>query len=119
MNQALLVALGGAVGSLARYGVGLAAARWLGAGFPWGTLLVNVLGGLLIGLLAARVTPEQEDMRLLLGVGALGGFTTFSAFSLETVRLAQQNAAVAAAYIAASLMLALGACWLGLTLGRP
>lgn len=118
MIHILLVALGGAVGSAARYGVGLAAARWLGLGFPWGTLAVNVIGGLAMGLLAARVGPEQENLRLLLGVGLLGGFTTFSAFSLETVRLMQQAPAHGALYVAASLILSVGACWAGLVLGR-
>ncbi|HRE44346.1 MAG TPA: fluoride efflux transporter CrcB [Terricaulis sp.] len=118
MNHILLVALGGAVGSVARYGVGLAAARWLGLGFPWGTLAVNVIGGLAMGLLAARVGPEQENLRLLLGVGLLGGFTTFSAFSLETVRLMQQAPAHGALYVAASLILSVGACWAGMILGR-
>lgn len=118
MTQILLVALGGAVGSLARYGVGLAAARLLGLAFPWGTLIVNVAGGLAMGALAARVGPEQENLRLLLGVGALGGFTTFSAFSLETVRLMQHANASAMLYVAASLGLSVGACWLGLVLGR-
>ncbi len=118
MNHILLVALGGALGSVARYGVGLAAARWLGLSFPWGTLAVNVIGGLAIGVLAARVGPEQESVRLLLGVGLLGGFTTFSAFSLETVRLMQQAPAHAALYVAASLILSVGACWVGLALGR-
>lgn len=118
MTHILLVALGGAVGSMARYGVGLAAARWLDLGFPWGTLAVNVIGGLAMGLLAARVGPEQENLRLLLGVGLLGGFTTFSAFSLETVRLMQQAHAHGALYIAASLILSVGACWAGMILGR-
>jgi CrcB protein len=118
MTQLLLVALGGAVGSLARYGVGLAAARWFGLAFPWGTLFVNVAGGLAMGVLAARVGPEQEGLRLLLGVGLLGGFTTFSAFSLETVRLMEQAPAHGALYAAASLVLSVGACWAGLVLGR-
>ncbi|GAM99232.1 protein crcB homolog [alpha proteobacterium U9-1i] len=118
MINLLLVALGGALGSAARYGVGLAAARWLGAGFPWGTLVVNIAGGLAMGLLAAR-TQEGEALRLLIGVGVLGGFTTFSAFSLETVRLMQQRPELGLAYIAASLALSVGACWLGLMLGRP
>jgi CrcB protein len=118
MNQILLVALGGAVGSVTRYGVGIAAARWLGLAFPWGTLAVNVVGGLAMGLLAARVGPGGENMRLLLGVGLLGGFTTFSAFSLETVRLMEHQPGLAALYAAASLILSVGACWLGLSLGR-
>lgn len=118
MQQVLLVALGGAVGSAARYGVGFAAARWFGLGFPWGTLTVNVLGGLAMGLLAARVGPENEPLRLLIGTGLLGGFTTFSAFSLETVRLMEHQPGLAALYALASLVLSVGACWAGFTLGR-
>jgi CrcB protein len=118
MTQLLLVALGGALGSLARYGVGVAAGRWLGLAFPWGTLAVNVVGGLAIGVLAARLGPEHEGMRLLLGVGLLGGFTTFSTFSLETVRLMEQGPAQGMLYVAASLVLSVGACWAGLALGR-
>ncbi len=112
------VALGGALGSVARYGVGLAAMRWFGVGFPWGTLAVNVIGGLAMGLLAARAGSEHESVRLLLGVGLLGGFTTFSAFSLETVRLMEHQPGLAALYVGASLVLSIGACWLGLMLGR-
>ena len=118
MMHVLLVALGGAVGSVARYSVGFAAARWFGLGFPWGTLTVNIVGGLAMGVLAARVGPEQENLRLLLGVGILGGFTTFSAFSLETVRLMEQGPAPAMLYVSASLILSVGACWLGYSLGR-
>ena len=88
MMNLLLVATGGALGAVARYGVGIGAARLLGLAFPWGTLLVNVVGGLAMGLLAARVGPEQETLRLALGVGVLGGFTTLSAFSLETTTVA-------------------------------
>jgi fluoride exporter len=112
----LLVALGGALGSALRYGAGLAAARLLGAGFPWGTLAVNVLGGLAMGVLAVRA--GSEGLRLLLGVGMLGGFTTFSAFSLETVRLMGQHPTQAILYAAASVGLSVGACWIGLWLGR-
>lgn len=114
----LLVALGGAIGSAARYGVSLAAARWLThAVFPWATLTVNIIGSFAIGTLAARTQPH-ETARLLIGVGILGGFTTFSAFSLETVRLLEQQPAQAMLYVAASLLLSVGACWLGLSLGR-
>jgi fluoride exporter len=118
MMQVLLVALGGAVGSVARYGVGIAAARWLGIAFPWGTLAVNIVGSLAIGVLAARVGPADENLRLLFGVGLLGGFTTFSAFSLETVRLMEHQPGLAMLYAAASLLLSVGACWVGLNLGR-
>lgn len=118
MMQVALVAVGGAVGAVTRYGVGVAAARLLGAGFPWGTLLVNIVGGLAMGLLAARAGPEHENVRLVLGVGFLGGFTTFSAFSLETVRLMQHQPGLAMAYVLASVVLCVGACWVGLGLGR-
>jgi CrcB protein len=118
MMNLLLVAMGGALGAVARYGVGLGAARWLGLAFPWGTLAVNVIGGLAMGLLAAKVGPEQEALRLALGVGVLGGFTTFSAFSLETVRLMEHQPGLAMLYVAASVALSVGACWLGLSIGR-
>lgn len=113
-----MVALGGALGSVVRYGVGLGAARLFGLGFPWGTLIVNLLGGLAMGLLAARFPAAEAQQRLLLGVGVLGGFTTFSTFSLETVRLLQSDARLALLYIAASVFLSVGACWAGLSLGR-
>jgi len=118
MSQLLWVALGGALGSVARYGVGVAVARLWGVQFPWGTLLVNALGGLAIGALAARGVGPSEGARLFLGVGLLGGFTTFSTFSLETVRLLQQSPGLALIYVSASLVLAVGGCWAGLSLGR-
>ena len=118
MMNLLLVAVGGAVGAMARYGVGLGVARLFGLAFPWGTLAVNILGGLAMGLLAARTGPDQEALRLALGVGVLGGFTTFSAFSLETVRLMEHQPGLAMLYAAASVVLSVGACWVGLSLGR-
>ena len=118
MMNVLLVAVGGAVGAVARYGVGLGAARLFGLAFPWGTLAVNIVGGLAMGLLAAKTAPEQEALRLALGVGVLGGFTTFSAFSLETVRLMEHQPGLAALYAVFSVVLSVGACWLGLSLGR-
>ncbi len=116
MMNLVLVALGGALGAAARYGVGAGFARF-GFALPWGTLLVNVLGGLAMGLLVARTLPA-DTLRLALGVGVLGGFTTFSAFSLETVRLMEHQPGLAMLYVAASVLLSIGACWLGLTLGR-
>ncbi|HYD88350.1 MAG TPA: fluoride efflux transporter CrcB [Vitreimonas sp.] len=118
MMQVLLVAAGGAIGAVARYGVGVGAAGLFGLAFPWGTLIVNVVGCLAMGVLAARVGPEQESLRLALGVGVLGGFTTFSAFSLETVRLMQHQPGLSAIYVLASVLLSVGACWAGLSLGR-
>ncbi len=119
MKQVLLVALGGALGSVGRYGAGVAAARFFGLAFPWGTLFVNVLGALLIGVLTARVDAFHDDTRLFIGVGILGGFTTFSTFSLEAIRLWPHHPWNAALYVGSSLVLGLGACWVGLALGRP
>jgi CrcB protein len=113
----LLVMLGGAVGAALRYQIGGVTMRALGPAFPWGTLLVNLIGGLLMGLLAVR--GPGETARLLLGVGVLGGFTTFSAFSLDTITLIQRGALVpAVAYVLASVLGALLALWAGLMIGR-
>ena len=114
----LWVALGGALGSVARYACSVGAARWLGAGFPWGTLLVNATGSLAIGVLAALATGGRpvvsDDARAFLMVGVLGGFTTFSSFSLETLDLARSGAIGAAgANAALSLVLCLAGVWLG------
>jgi fluoride exporter len=113
------VALGGALGSVARYAASGLAARLLGSGFPWGTLLVNVVGSLAIGALAALVTPDGRpllgsDARWFWMVGVLGGFTTFSAFSLETLQLARSGEWLgASANVVFSVLLCLAAVWLG------
>jgi CrcB protein len=115
----LWVALGGALGSVARYAVSIGAARWLGAAFPWGTLIVNAAGSFAIGLLAALVTADGRpalgnDARAFVMIGILGGFTTFSSFSLETLNLARAGAlGAAAANVGLSLVLCLGGVWLG------
>jgi CrcB protein len=111
----LLVAAGGAAGSVARYLVGLAAAG-LGAGFPWGTLAVNVLGSALVGLAAGL--GASGDARLLLVTGFLGGFTTFSAFSLDAVGLAGRSPLLAGLYVLGSVGLGLAACALTFMLVR-
>jgi CrcB protein len=107
MPPLLLVMLGGAIGAGFRYNIGTVALRNLGPGYPWGTWLVNVLGGLLMGVLAGTLArqftvAEGEPLRLFLGVGVLGGFTTFSAFSLETVNMLNRGEAVTAAVYAVS-----------------
>lgn len=119
MPNLLLVMLGGAIGAGLRHLVGQAALARLGPGFPWGTLTVNLAGGLLIGLLAGWFVRAggSEPARLFVAVGALGGFTTFSAFSLETYNMiARGQLAVAAAYVAASVIgsvaLLLAGLWL-------
>jgi CrcB protein len=113
------VALGGALGSVARYACSITAARWLGAAFPWGTLFVNVAGSFAIGLLAALVAADGQrllgpDARAFVIVGVLGGFTTFSSFSLETLELARGGALGAAGgNVALSVLLCLFGAWLG------
>lgn len=103
----LYVALGGALGSMARYAVSLAAVSLLGTAYPWGTLAVNILGSAAIGALAGMGLGGPA--RLFCITGILGGFTTFSAFSLEVVMLWERNHALAAIYLAASLVLSLAA----------
>lgn len=121
MIPALLVALGGALGSLARYGVNVGTTRAFGPLFPWGTLTVNVVGGFVMGLLAALIALRggSNELRVFLLTGVLGGFTTFSAFSLDTMTLWERGeAATAALYVAASVALSIGALVAGLALGR-
>ena len=116
----LSVALGGALGSVARYGVGIVA-RTAAPGWPWGTLAVNVAGSFAIGVLFAwfLAKPAPDWVRFGLITGVLGGFTTFSAFSIETVELLRAGATVSAlAYVAATMILGLGACALGIAAAR-
>lgn len=115
LHAYLLVAVGSGLGGAARLFVSTVVGRAAGTGFPWGTLAVNVLGCLLVGALGALFEPAsplhvRQDLRVLLIVGVLGGFTTFSAFSLEALLLVQRGAPLAAAaYVAASLVLCLAA----------
>ena len=117
MRALILVALGGALGSMARYGVGMALAAWAGLSFPFGTLVVNVLGCFLIGLALAAGWGAEHPLRLLLVTGFLGGFTTFSAFGGETIELMRAAAPLKAFLnIAANILLGLLATWLGFSL---
>jgi CrcB protein len=123
MIPLVLIFIGGGLGSTSRYLVGVGVFRTLGPGFPYGTLIANVAGGFAMGFLASwlahRGGADQERWRLLLGVGFLGGFTTFSSFSLETVLMIQRrDFGVAAGYIAASAALSIGALFLGLLAAR-
>jgi CrcB protein len=122
MEKLIFVALGGGMGAAARYLIGVQAMRRLGEAWP-GTLAVNVVGGLLMGMLAGylahRGGADQERWRLLLGVGVLGGFTTFSAFSLETVLMIEKRAyGQAFGYATASVVLSLVALFAGLLIAR-
>lgn len=121
MNAALLVALGGALGALSRYGCVTLAARAFGHGFPLGTLAVNALGCFAAGLVAAwlEARGESAELRAFLAVGVLGGFTTFSAFGVDTLVLLRDGRSLTAcAYVATSLACGLGGVALGLRMAR-
>lgn len=125
LYSSALVAIGGALGAWLRFVVGLAWGRFgpaQGGAFPWATLGVNVAGSFAMGLLAgwlARDGQDSEGWRLLLGVGLLGGFTTFSAFSLEIGQLIQRGANVQAAlYALGSVLGGMAGLYLGLVLTR-
>ena len=124
MTRFLIVAAGGALGAVARYGVGVWAQRLFPtAQWPWATLTVNVVGGLLMGLLAGwlafRGGAHSEGLRLFAAVGVLGGFTTFSAFSLEAaLMIERRQLAMAGGYVAASVVLSIAALFIGLMVAR-
>lgn len=118
MLNVFLVMIGGAFGSAARYGLG----RWLNSGWPYGTFAANVAGGLLMGLVMGfvlRNPGESERLRLLLATGVLGGFTTFSSFSLETVQMLERREYMSALFYAGlSVLLSVCAVALGLFIVR-
>jgi CrcB protein len=124
MIQTFLVFLGGGIGAAGRHGVNVAAARLFGLGFPWGTLIVNVAGSFAMGLLAAWFAFRagsglSQHARLFLATGILGGFTTFSAFSLDAVLLWERGAvAAAASYVIGSVAVSIGGLFAGLALVR-
>ena len=117
-----LVALGGALGSVARYGVGALAAQLLGTAFPWGTLLVNLSGSFLIALimhLALTGTAISLELRIFLTTGIMGGFTTYSSFNYETLALLEARAYwLAGLNLAGTVLGCLVAGVLGLAAGR-
>ncbi|MGK6356157.1 fluoride efflux transporter CrcB [Sphingomonas sp. DT-207] len=122
MPSLLLVMLGGAFGAGARHLVGRFTLALFGPGYPWGTLTVNLIGGFAMGLLAGgliRWGQSDEQMRLLLGVGVLGGFTTFSAFSLDAMLMLQRGEwSGALVYVLASVIGSIVALALGLGIAR-
>lgn len=122
MSQILFIAVGGAFGAVLRYLGSTAVYAWLGRGFPYGTLFVNVLGSLIMGVLAIllieRISTGPE-LRALLLIGLLGSFTTFSTFSIETLNLIEQGGLIKAGLnILLSVILCLAAAWVGTLIGR-
>lgn len=122
LSQILYIAIGGAIGAVLRYLASTAVYALLGRGFPYGTLVVNVLGSLAMGVLAIllieRVSTGPE-LRALLLIGLLGSFTTFSTFSIETLNLIEQGGLIKAGLnILLSVMLCLAAAWVGTLIGR-
>lgn len=121
MDRLLWVMLGGALGSGARYLIVAGIQRWLGSALPWGTFAVNVTGSFLLGVLlpvGLRGTTLSPTAVIALSVGVLGGFTTYSSFSVETLALLQQGSHAAAfANVAGTLVVCLAASWLGVQLG--
>jgi fluoride exporter len=118
MYTYLSVALGGALGSMARYATGVYVGRWLGTAFPWSTLLINIVGSFLIGAFAESFALRwdvSQSTRVFLVVGICGGYTTFSTFSLDVVTLINRGETLTAgAYIVASVALGLLALYGGL-----
>ena len=123
MYPIVLVGLGGAIGSIARYLGGVVVGRVWASSFPLATMLVNIAGSLIMGLFIgwlARTTPAwQADARLFVAVGVLGGYTTLSSFSLDTVLLIERGALwQAALYVAGSVVISIGALFAGLLVTR-
>lgn len=122
MNQTVAIAAGGALGSVARFGLSSWVYALLGQSFPYGTFVVNVLGCLAMGILFVLFTERFADSSVLRAgvlIGVLGGFTTFSSFSIETFNLFEQGeAAKAGLYILGSLVLCVTSTWLGVLIGR-
>jgi CrcB protein len=122
-QNASLVAVGGAIGSVLRWAVIVVAGARLGAAFPWGTMIVNVAGSFVIGVVAELATGPiagvSPAVRLFLATGICGGFTTFSTYSLDTLTLARDGSHLqAAAYLVASIVLGLVAAYLGIVAAR-
>jgi CrcB protein len=123
MNAYLLVAIGGALGSMARYGSGVLVGRLWTSSFPLGTMLINISGSIVMGLFIgylARTTPAwQADARLFFAVGVLGGFTTFSTFSLDAIAMFERGEIVQMlTYILVSVIVGVAALYAGLLLMR-
>jgi CrcB protein len=119
----VVVFFGGGIGAALRHGVNLASARWIGTGFPYATMIENVSGSLMMGLIAGyfafRAGGMSQHWQLFLTTGILGGYTTFSAFSLETVLLYERGAlGLAAIYVLGSVLLSIAGLVAGLAVAR-
>ena len=117
-----IVFLGGGLGAALRHGINLGAARWFGLGFPFGTLIINVSGSLLMGLIAGYFAfkgDSSQHWRLFLTTGILGGYTTFSAFSLDAALLYERGeVSLAAVYVLGSVVLSIIGLFAGLAVAR-
>lgn len=122
MKLVLAIAAGGAIGALGRYFVGYYALRLLGSSFPFGTLIVNIFGSFLVGVLIALISLRgvvNEELRVFLTVGVLGGFTTFSAFSHDFYYLIERgDILIAGGYVVLTVSLALMAVFAGINFIR-
>ena len=122
MKIYLIVAAGGALGAMARYGTDSMVNRWAGLGFPWGTVTVNLVGSLVLGLLigaAVHGLHLGQEMRALIVTGFLGAFTTFSTFSLNTVTLLERgDTGAALGYVLGSVVFGVGLFFIGLRAWR-
>jgi len=121
-KEITVIACGGAVGSVSRFYLGKMCQAWLGASFPWGILLVNISGCFVIGFLVATLLDFfalNPLWRLLLLTGFLGGYTTFSGFTLDVIDMLQNNQVLAAIlYIMVTVILCLTATWIGVLVGQ-
>ncbi len=123
MHAVLLVGVGGAIGSMARYGMSVLVGRFWSGSFPLAILLINIIGsvlmGVLVGLMARFMPHMANEIRLFIAVGVLGGFTTFSSFSLDTITLIERGELVQAIlYVALSVVVCLAGLYLGLLMSR-
>lgn len=118
----VLVFVGGGLGAMLRHGINVGVGRWLGSAFPWSTFLINITGSLVMGLIAgwfAFKADASQSWRLFLTTGILGGYTTFSTFSLDTALLYERGeVGLAALYILGSVMLSIAGLFAGLWLIR-
>lgn len=120
--RVVLVGVAGSFGAVSRYLLDGLVSRWAGGGFPWGTLVVNVSGCFLVGLLTTLLTEQllsYPTARIAVSIGFIGAYTTFSTFAYESVRQLQGGAVgLAVANVVASVVVGLGAAWIGIVVGK-